>query len=222
MRPAAPKSKTPRSRSRDQAATRRRLIQAVGSLLARQGFTALGVNAVAKEAGVDKVLIYRYFGGLPELLGAFGTSGKFWPSVEEMIGDDLAALRKMPLAQSVPAVMGKYIRAIRRRPLTREILAWESVERNELTRVLETIREKVSLELFATLGIDIQNTPAVIPVTTLLAAAVNYLVIRSRTIRKFNTMDISSEAGWESLEKCISAICTGYFGAAQPATRHRN
>ncbi len=211
MCPTASNSINPRPRSRDQAATRQRLIQAVGSLLARQGFTALGVNAVAKEAGVDKVLIYRYFGGLPELLGEFGTSGEFWPTVEEMLGDDLAVLRKMPLAKSVPAVMGNYIRAIRRRPLTREILAWESIERNELTRVLETIREKVSMDLFATLGIDVRNTPAVIPVTTLLAAAVNYLVIRSRTIRKFNTMDISSEAGWESLEKCISAICAGYF-----------
>jgi AcrR family transcriptional regulator len=50
------------------------LVRAVGTLLARDGFTALGVNAVAKEASVDKVLIYRYFGGMPELLGAFGRS----------------------------------------------------------------------------------------------------------------------------------------------------
>jgi hypothetical protein len=43
---------------------------------------------VAREAGVDKVLIYRYFGGVDELLGAFGQSGDFWPSVAQVIGDD--------------------------------------------------------------------------------------------------------------------------------------
>ena len=59
-------------KTRDREATRARLIAAVGNLLAREGFKGLGVNAVAREAGVDKVLIYRYFGGLPELIVAFG------------------------------------------------------------------------------------------------------------------------------------------------------
>ena len=48
----------------------------------------VGVNAIAREAGVDKVLIYRYFGGLPELLRQWGASGRFWPSVDELLGDD--------------------------------------------------------------------------------------------------------------------------------------
>ena len=200
------------ARTRDQAATRELLIKAVGTLLARHGFTALGVNAVAKEASVDKVLIYRYFGGLPELLQQFGCSGEFWPSVDELIGGEVDALQQMPLAQSVATVMRNYIKAIRSRPLTREILAWESVERNELTKVLEVIREKVSIELFQAVRIDPEKYPAVISVTTLLAAAVNYLVVRSRTIKQFNTIDISSEEGWETLAQTVTTICEGCFG----------
>lgn len=213
-------STAPPARSRDQAATRELLIKAVGTLLARQGFTALGVNAVAKEAGVDKVLIYRYFGGLPELLQHFGSSGEFWPSVDELTGGEVETLRQMPLAHSVATVMRNYIRAIRSRPLTREILAWESVERNELTRVLEEVREKVSMELFQAVRVDPETYPAVIGVTTLLAAAVNYLVIRSRTIQQFNSIDITSDEGWETLEKTIATICEGCF-ARQPITIQR-
>ena len=56
---------------KNKEATKHRLITAVGTLLAREGFGALGINAVADEAGVDKVLIYRYFGGMDELLSAF-------------------------------------------------------------------------------------------------------------------------------------------------------
>jgi AcrR family transcriptional regulator len=200
------------ARSRDQAATRELLITAVGTLLARQGFTALGVNAVAKEAGVDKVLIYRYFGGLPELLLQFGSSGEFWPSVDELTGGEVETLQQMPLTQSVPMVMRNYIRALRSRPLTREILAWESIERNELTRMLEEIREKVSRELFQAVRIDPEKYPAVLAVTTLLAAAVNYLVIRSRTIQHFNAIDIASDDGWETLEQTVATICEKYFG----------
>jgi hypothetical protein len=157
---------------------------------------------------VDKVLIYRYFGGMPELLRVFGRSGEFWPSFDEMTGGDVAALRQLPLSESIAIVMQNYIKAMRRRPLTQEILAWESVERNELTEVLENIREEASMQLFRELGSGLKGIDAdVAAVTALLAAAVNYLVIRSRTIRIFNTVDIRSDEGWKRLEKTVVAVC---------------
>lgn len=206
--------------SRDRSATRDRLVQAVGTLLAQKGFTALGVNAVAKEAGVDKVLIYRYFGGMPELLRAFGTSGEFWPSFEEMTGGDVATLRQLPLSESTSIIMRNYIKAIRRRPLTREILAWESVERNELTQVLENIREEVSMQLFQELGPGIKGTNAdVAAITALLAAAVNYFVIRSRAIRIFNSVDIRSDEGWKRIEIALVAVCDKCFAPRKALKR---
>ena len=71
---------------RDKQITSKRLISAVGSLLAKKGFKGIGVNAVAREAGVDKVLIYRYFAGLEGLIAAFGKEGDFWPSALELAG----------------------------------------------------------------------------------------------------------------------------------------
>ena len=201
-------------RSRNRAATRERLVQSVGTLLAREGFAALGVNSLAKEAGVDKVLIYRYFGGMPELLRTFGKSGEFWPSFEELTGSDVGALRQLPPSEVIAHVMQNYIKGICRRPLTQEILAWEIVERNELTQILENIREEVSMQLFKELepalkGID-ADTAAI---TALLAAAVNYLAVRSRTTRIFNTINIRSDEGWKRLEKAIVAICEKCFAA---------
>jgi len=184
------------------------LIRAVGTLLAHKGFTALGVNAVAKEAGVDKVLIYRYFGGMPELLRAFGSSGEFWPSFEELTGGDTAALRQLPLSESTAIIMRNYIQGLRRRALTQEILAWEAVERNELTEVLENVREEVSMKLFKELAPSLKGVDSdVAAITALLAAAVNYLLIRSRTIRTFNGVDIRNEEGWKQLETAIVAVC---------------
>ena len=87
--------------TRDCAATEKRNLGvglgAVGDVLARDGFTAIGVNAIAKQAGVDKVLIYRYFGGLPELLQTWGASGRFW-------SEDRGRERRSPSPPSEPAV----------------------------------------------------------------------------------------------------------------------
>jgi AcrR family transcriptional regulator len=52
--------------------TTERILEAGLDLLAEEGFAALGVNTLARKAGADKQLIYRYFGGLDGVLAALG------------------------------------------------------------------------------------------------------------------------------------------------------
>ena len=40
--------------ARDKAETKARILAAVGKLLAESGFKSLGVNAIAREAGVER------------------------------------------------------------------------------------------------------------------------------------------------------------------------
>ncbi|MCE5274531.1 MAG: TetR/AcrR family transcriptional regulator [Deltaproteobacteria bacterium] len=196
------------SRSRDRLATADGILRAVGTLIARDGFMALGINAIAREAGVDKVLIYRYFGGMPELLRAFGESEEFWPSASEMLGDDIEALMSMSLAESVALVLINFARALRRRPITLEIMAWEMVERNELTEVLRNVREDVAIRVFNEFGEKLVIADAdVAAITTLLSAAVSHLLLRSRDTEMYNTVDIRSDKGWERIERAITVIC---------------
>jgi len=126
---------------RDRGATEARIVTAVGEVLARDGFGGIGINAIAKQAGVDKVLIYRYFGGLPELLKTWGQSGQFWPSVDELLGDKPKTFLALPPAERYARFMEHFIDGLRARPLTLEILAAEVLERNERTAILEAERE---------------------------------------------------------------------------------
>ncbi|MCP5328872.1 MAG: helix-turn-helix transcriptional regulator [Sinobacteraceae bacterium] len=54
--PARPRRKL------DREETERRLVMAFDRVWTRDGIQGLGVNAVLKEAGVGKALLYRYFG----------------------------------------------------------------------------------------------------------------------------------------------------------------
>lgn len=206
--PREREQKSGTGRSRDREATRNGIVRAVGRLLARGGFRALGINAVAKEAGVDKVLIYRYFGGMPELLKAFGESEEFWPSMQELAGGDFAAMMRRPVSESVAALLINFARALRHRPLTQEIMAWETIEQNELTEVLKTVREDMAMRMLATTGSNLDTNPAdIAAITTLLSAAVSYLVLRARDTQIYNTLDIRSDQGWERLESAMATIC---------------
>lgn len=193
--------------TRDSAATRRKLIEAVGQIMARKGFRAIGVNAVARVAGVDKVLIYRYFGGLPELIRAFASDGDFWPGPAELAGGDMTAFLRLPLPERLARLARNYLEAILNRPVTQEIMAWELVERNDVTVMLEEIREQSFLAFFAQAvpdpppGVDTQALAAIV------GATVNYLVTRSRHTRWFSGIDLASDAGWDRLMGTLEQVC---------------
>lgn len=194
--------------ARDRQATEKRILRAVGRILAEKGFREFGINAVARQARVDKVLIYRYFGGLPELLTAYAKAGTYWPTVEEVAGDDPEALRRMPVPEAVATLLCNFARAIRRRPITLEILAWETIERNELARVLERVRRDFTKSLYrGYVGAWGRGGGEEAAVVTLLAAAINYLAVRSRKVGRFGYVNIGSEQGWDRMESAIRAVC---------------
>ena len=193
---------------RNRDATEARLIQAVGSVLARDGFAKIGVNTIAREANVDKVLIYRYFDGLSGLLTAWAQSGAFWPPVKELIAASPANLMELPFAERYALFFVHFIDSLRSRPLTIEILAGEITHRNALTEILEAQREQCGEEVSRTLAMaaDYQQHPELIPLTNLLNAVVQNLLIRSRSIRYFGGLDIQSDEGWTLIKESIQAM----------------
>jgi AcrR family transcriptional regulator len=218
-RPARPPAA---ARERNRADTTARILASVGEVLARDGFGALGVNAIAKHAGVDKVLIYRYFGGMSELLKAWGESGRFWPSLDELIGDDRAGFFALPLAERYARFFEHFIDGLRARPLTLEIMAAELAERNELTAILETEREQWGAEASRLLGSDAwARRPALRGTTLLLVAGVQYLLIRSRTIRLFGGLDIRSDRDWAALKAAVRDLARDLLGDDPSASARR-
>jgi AcrR family transcriptional regulator len=200
-------------RPRDRAATEARILGAVGEVLARDGFGAIGVNAIARQAGVDKVLIYRYFGGLPELLRTWGQSGRFWPRVADLLGPEPQALLALPAAERWARFFEHFIDELRSRPLTLEVLAAELVERNELTAILEAEREAWGEEAMRVLGgAELATRPHLQAVTLLLVAGLQYLLLRSRRIRVFGGVDLRSDAGWAQLKQSIRTLGQDVFG----------
>ncbi|MDJ0685707.1 MAG: TetR/AcrR family transcriptional regulator [Alphaproteobacteria bacterium] len=198
--------------SRDKEGTKRRLIEAAGLVMARDGFAKLGVNTVAREAGVDKVLIYRYFGGLEGLIETYAEEGDFWPTVEELIKEPEAIYRARPAAEQMTRVFRNLVASLRERPVTLEILAWEMTEHNDLTRRLDTVRENLAREFTRRFGNAGAPGVDLMAFSAILAGAVNYLTARSRHIGAFNGMDIESDQGWKRLDDTLELICKRVLG----------
>ncbi len=190
--------------------TKQKLVDSVGRILAQEGFKGLGVNKVAREAGVDKVLVYRYFGGLAELVLAYSQTSDFWPTKEELIGQDLDLLKQMPFDRQMAEFFKRFLRAIRKRPHTQEILAWEMLERNELTKQLEQVRIRTILEYFESFD-NLPDTIDLSAIVVLMSGAVNYLIIKSRIHTTVGGIDLTSNQGWERMETGIDLLLKGIF-----------
>jgi AcrR family transcriptional regulator len=200
--------------TRDRDATRERILATVGRVLARDGFSALGVNAVAREAGVDKVLIYRYFGGIEGLLDAWGTTA---------LGDGAAAPSAEPaasIADRAAAALVAFGRSARANPEALEVMRWELVEDNALTRRLAEAREAHGFADLERLGISREAAAALdLPaIAAVLSAGLLHIALRAKTAPSWLGIPIRKEQGWARLEGAATHLVRAALAGVPPAS----
>jgi AcrR family transcriptional regulator len=182
--------------------TEQRILDAVESLLLEKGFPDVGINSIARRAGCDKVLIYRYFGGFDGLLERFAVEHELWWNASDMIQENMDELSQFSLAEYLNLLLKRHIEAVQQRPLTQEIMAWEISASNPLTRHLNRVRTEQGVllvkrvrEHFHQPNIDIGGMLGI------FGAAINYLIIRTR----HNDSEHKTEEWWR-LEQSIASL----------------
>jgi AcrR family transcriptional regulator len=199
---------------RDKVETREKILRAAERLLTQSGGRDFGINSLAREAGVDKVLIYRYYGSLAEVLRAVGEEVNFWPSTADLFGPGINPRRVADPEDALVRVLTNSLKELRRRKPSQEVARWELVERNELTEKFAAVREKRGSEFLAALAIDPTDYPErdVGAVIALLHAGLTHMVLCSRTADKYMGIDLHSNFGWRRLEQAINVLIRAYLG----------
>lgn len=189
--------------------TEARILDAVGSILSGKGYGHLGVNEVAREAGVDKVLIYRYFGGMPQLLRAFFSRRKYWPSTSEILetGGEGGA---DPAARAY-AILRGYLRELKTSDAARQILRGELAGREDVSAWTSDDRYRQGMELLALLRDHTGEAEGVTETAALLTAGFTFLLLRRDVSRRYLGLDLSKEETWERLEKTIRLLVELFY-----------
>ena len=198
---------------RDRGGRERALVEAAKEVLAEGGFQGFGVNAVARRAGCDKQLIYRYFGGVEGLVGAIGAE------LAERLRDHLAPLAAMGRPKTYTELVQRMalglMQALREDLLLRRIAAWEVSDSSALVTSLTAARSRgMALwvgetrgELVPPVGVD---APAV---NALILAAVQHLVLAAATAGEFAGLALRDEAGWERVRSAVKALVNSVYDA---------
>jgi AcrR family transcriptional regulator len=213
-----PDAAAPERPRRNRSQTEARLRRAVEELLVEGGFAALTPTAVGQRAGVNKMLIYRYFGDLPGLVRSIAYAEDFFPTFDSLRDEmSMAQLLALPVSRRAAWVLDRNARQLLERPVVLELMVWELVERNELTAIMEEARETLGLQLLRELFPDVADIRLLQAVSAVLSAGVTYLALRRRKIRLYGGLDLTTDAAWTDIARAIETMTRGFDAPEQPA-----
>nr|WP_289705077.1 TetR/AcrR family transcriptional regulator [Bacteroides acidifaciens] len=138
--------------------TEKRLLDAVSHIIENDGFTKIGVNRIASQAGCDKVLIYRYFGGLDGLLVEWAKRHDYYSFAYSEFIDSIKQSEKWDIRQIVKDVLFRQLHYLKENVLMQQLLVWELSGHSSFKGILEE-RERIGYKLQEELNksLDIGN-----------------------------------------------------------------
>lgn len=189
---------------RNRAQTTQRIIDAFETVLAERGLQHVGVNRVAEEAGVSKVLIYRYFGGLDGLIDYYTKMGKIYPAFPPALLEQLRPENENELGRLWYRQVTQLFRQFRSNQAARELLKANVIENDPTAAAASQAQDQEIQRLVDQLsfvkGSDVQAISAV------TIGAMSYLTLLAGNNRTLVGIDLRSDSGWKRIEQAIELI----------------
>ncbi len=189
-------------KKRDRERTKGKILKAVGEVIEKYGTEKVGVNLIAREAGVNKVLIYRYFGGVDGLMEQYVKTGQYTSTMSLDFIDNLPVPAPEDRAKVWIEVLTKGLQDIRERKATRDLIRWEIGAGKP---VMIDARNDSSIKMLEKIG-ELPNYPNTSPMLAILIGGLYHLAVSADYRDKFVNVDLQSEEDWNRIEQTMKDI----------------
>ena len=192
---------------RNKERSKKKFLDAVGKILRTKGYTALKVNSIAATAGVDKKMIYSYFGGIDGLIDEYIQSQDYWSRVttEEIVKikpqlDDggKSFMEKMLLSQF------DYVNTNKE---AQKLLLWRLSEPRKALKKLTDTQEENGEYIFKLLMDPYfkDNTEGVRSIMAIMVSGLYYLNMYAAINGSiFCGIDVNTPEGRDKIKKAVS------------------
>ena len=181
--------------------TEEKILEAVGSIIENQGFEKVGINAIATEAGISKMLIYRYFGGVEELIAQYLIQKDYW------VNTDAAIINPEAVGDSIKSMFRRQVEQLRNDITLRRLYRWELFTDNQNIRQLRNRREENGCRLIKMVS-ALTGCPdaQVAALASILSASISYLALLEDQCQSYNGICLQTDEGWNQLMQGIEMI----------------
>lgn len=200
----------------DKLRTKQRLVASVGKVIQKKGYGALTATNIARECGVDKKLVWTYFGGIDKLIGEYIEHKDFWKSAASKVIDNILKQPEKIGKNEIATLLQSQFDSVLKDRILQKILHWELGEKNKLLRAIADEREELGESLFdiilpdfAGSGVNLRARLAII------IGGIYYLAIHAKSNgSNFCGIDLNLEEGKDMISE---AICDLVFEAYEKA-----
>lgn len=186
-------------KSREQ--TESKILEAVASIVESDGFEKLGINTIALKANVSKMLIYRYFGGLEELVARFIMQKDYWANTDMLI------LNSHLVGDSIKSMFRNQIEQLRNDVTLRRLCRWELSCHNASIDRLRDKREENGCDLIKVVSrLTGCSNSEVASLASILSASISYLTLIEDQCPTYNGIALQTDKGWEQIAQGVDMI----------------
>lgn len=191
---------------KDRNKTEEKILKAVEAIVLKEGVSAIKINNIARAAGVSKVLIYRYFGGIDQLLEKFIVMNDYW--IKNTRNHALQRQQGESLRQWILRIVKGQFHYLMNSRLQREIMKWQLTEDNELTRKLDSKREFIGIQFTKEINEQVNDGYGLdlFAITAILTGGIYYLPLKTDQCNIFNGVSLNDEQGLKRLDKGIEQL----------------
>ncbi|WP_456099741.1 TetR/AcrR family transcriptional regulator [Prevotella jejuni] len=186
-------------KSREQ--TECKILEAVASIVESDGFEKLGINTIALKANVSKMLIYRYFGGLEELVARFIMQKDYWANTDTLI------FNPHSVGDSIKSMFRNQIEQLRNDVTLRRLCRWELSCHNASIDRLRDKREENGCNLIKVVSrLTGCSNSEVASLASILSASISYLTLIEDQCPTYNGIALQTDKGWEQIAQGVDMI----------------
>ncbi|MBF1400761.1 TetR/AcrR family transcriptional regulator [Prevotella histicola] len=178
-----------------------KILEAVASIVESEGFEKLGINTIASKANVSKMLIYRYFGGLDELIAQFIMQKDYWANTDTVI------INPKSVGDSIKSMFRKQIEQLRSDVTLRRLCRWELSCNNTSIEQLRAKREENGCSLIKMVSTltSCPNTE-IAALASILSASISYLALIEDQCLTYNGISLQTDKGWDQIMQGVEMI----------------
>ena len=205
--------KTPSGLIRDKSRTMAKMVASVGKVLQNKGYAGLDATRVAKAAGVDKKLVWTYFGGLDNLVEEYISKRDFWKSISKEEIKKITDTPELINENDINNILQGQLDTLLKDKILQKIIHWELGESNKTLRKIADKREEMGEALFSTIDKQFENSEIDIRANlALLIGGIYYLTLHGKNNGSlFCGIDINDEKGKKRISFAIQNIIFNFY-----------
>ena len=193
---------------RDKERTKVKMIQAVGKVLLKKGYTGLNASSIAKEAGIDKSLVWTYFGSLDNLVEEYIAQRDFWKYKAADSINNMLTFKDGIKAEYMSGLLQFQFQSLLDDEILQRIMLWGISEKKDFLRHISDERELIGEEVFKIVDPQFKDSNIDIRgILAILVAGIYYLVLHGKTNGSlFCGIDLNTADGEDRIKESISQI----------------